>query len=77
MSTPQVYAWALANFINAELWGRETTMPWGVIFPYSSNLRILHKRFMRASSDTALRHFEGLVLFILLFVLGGRAFADR
>ena len=23
----------LANFINAELWGRETTAPWGVIFP--------------------------------------------
>ncbi|MEF3048386.1 prolipoprotein diacylglyceryl transferase [Pseudotabrizicola sp. L79] len=23
----------LANFINAELWGRATTMPWGVAFP--------------------------------------------
>jgi phosphatidylglycerol:prolipoprotein diacylglycerol transferase len=23
----------LANFINAELWGRETSLPWGVIFP--------------------------------------------
>ena len=23
----------LANFINAELWGRETTVPWAVIFP--------------------------------------------
>jgi phosphatidylglycerol:prolipoprotein diacylglycerol transferase len=23
----------LANFINAELWGRATDMPWGVIFP--------------------------------------------
>ena len=23
----------LANFINAELWGRETNLPWGVIFP--------------------------------------------
>ena len=23
----------IANFINAELWGRETTVPWGVIFP--------------------------------------------
>ncbi len=23
----------LANFINAELWGRPTTLPWGVIFP--------------------------------------------
>ena len=23
----------LSNFINAELWGRPTTLPWGVIFP--------------------------------------------
>jgi phosphatidylglycerol:prolipoprotein diacylglycerol transferase len=23
----------IANFINAELWGRQTTAPWGVIFP--------------------------------------------
>ena len=23
----------LANFINAELWGRETLLPWGIIFP--------------------------------------------
>ena len=23
----------LANFVNAELWGRETVLPWGVIFP--------------------------------------------
>lgn len=25
----------IANFINAELWGRPTTMPWGVVFPGS------------------------------------------
>ena len=23
----------IANFINAELWGRATDLPWGVIFP--------------------------------------------
>ncbi|MCC5961143.1 MAG: prolipoprotein diacylglyceryl transferase [Rhodobacteraceae bacterium] len=23
----------VANFVNAELWGRPTTMPWGVVFP--------------------------------------------
>lgn len=23
-----------ANFINQELWGRKTNMPWGIIFPY-------------------------------------------
>ena len=23
----------IANFINAELWGRPTDLPWGVVFP--------------------------------------------
>ncbi len=23
----------LANFVNAELWGRPTDLPWGVVFP--------------------------------------------
>ncbi len=26
----------VANFINAELWGRPTTLPWGVVFPGSA-----------------------------------------
>ncbi len=25
----------LGNFINAELWGRPTTMPWGMVFPHA------------------------------------------
>jgi phosphatidylglycerol:prolipoprotein diacylglycerol transferase len=34
MATPPGLALGrLANFINAELWGRPTTLPWGVIFP--------------------------------------------
>lgn len=30
---PGILLGRLANFINAELWGRPTTAPWGVIFP--------------------------------------------
>lgn len=30
---PGLLAGRLANFINGELWGRPTDMPWGVIFP--------------------------------------------
>ncbi|HHL21020.1 MAG TPA: prolipoprotein diacylglyceryl transferase [Aliiroseovarius sp.] len=30
---PALFLVRLANFINNELWGRPTTMPWGVIFP--------------------------------------------
>jgi len=32
-SPPALLLGRLANFINAELWGRPTEMPWGVIFP--------------------------------------------
>jgi phosphatidylglycerol:prolipoprotein diacylglycerol transferase len=32
-ATPAILLVRLANFINAELWGRPTTLPWGVIFP--------------------------------------------
>ncbi|MEL6690177.1 MAG: prolipoprotein diacylglyceryl transferase [Pseudomonadota bacterium] len=30
---PAIALGRLSNFINGELWGRETDMPWGVIFP--------------------------------------------
>ncbi len=32
-TAPGLLLGRLANFINAELWGRPTTMPWGVAFP--------------------------------------------
>ena len=30
---PALFLGRIANFINAELWGRQTTLPWGVAFP--------------------------------------------
>ncbi len=30
---PAIFLGRIANFINAELWGRPTDLPWGVIFP--------------------------------------------
>jgi phosphatidylglycerol:prolipoprotein diacylglycerol transferase len=30
---PGLFLGRLSNFINAELWGRPTTLPWGVAFP--------------------------------------------
>ncbi len=30
---PALLLGRISNFVNAELWGRETTAPWGVIFP--------------------------------------------
>ena len=54
----------LANFINAELWGRETTVPWGVIFPSDD--------FARHPSQLYEAFGEGLVLFVILTYLAFR-----
>jgi phosphatidylglycerol:prolipoprotein diacylglycerol transferase len=32
-SPPAILLGRIANFVNAELWGRPTTLPWGVAFP--------------------------------------------
>ena len=50
----------LANFINAELWGRPSDMPWSVIFPGDS--------FGRHPSQLYEALLEGLVLFVILRV---------
>lgn len=64
----------LANFINAELWGRPTTMPWGVIFPTAAaqdcpGIDSLCARHPSQLYEAAL---EGLVLGILLIYLAFR-----
>jgi phosphatidylglycerol:prolipoprotein diacylglycerol transferase len=50
----------MGNFINGELWGRVTTMPWGMVFPHVDNL---------ARHPSQLYEFmlEGVCLFILLW----------
>jgi phosphatidylglycerol---prolipoprotein diacylglyceryl transferase len=48
----------LANFINAELWGRPSDMPWAVIFPGDS--------FGRHPSQLYEALLEGLVLFVVV-----------
>ena len=55
----------LANFINGELWGRVTTVPWGVVFPAAGAL----PRHPSALYEAAL---EGVVLFTVMVVLGLR-----
>ncbi len=52
----------LANFINAELWGRVTDVPWGVIFPGGGPEP-------RHPSQLYEAVLEGLVLFVVLQVM--------
>ena len=49
----------IANFINGELWGRPTTVPWGIIFPGAGP----EPRHPSQLYEAAL---EGVVLFLLL-----------
>lgn len=51
-----------ANFINGELWGKETNLPWGVMFPTGGNV-------YRHPSQLYEAVLEGLVMFVLLWVL--------
>ncbi len=50
----------LGNFINGELWGRMTLVPWGMVFPNAGS-------FPRHPSQLYEAFFEGLVLFLILW----------
>lgn len=51
----------LGNFIGQELWGRETDLPWGMVFPRDP------EHLVRHPSQLYQAFFEGLVLFAVLW----------
>lgn len=51
----------LGNFINGELWGRPTDMPWGMVFPHAAD------NVARHPSQLYEMALEGFVLFALLW----------
>lgn len=55
----------LGNFINGELWGRATELPWGAVFPQIDSLP-------RHPSQLYQAFLEGLVLFVLLWWFSSR-----
>ena len=57
----------IANFINSELYGHETTVPWAVQFIQIDNL-------YRHPSQLYEAFFEGLILFLILFFLKKKEF---
>lgn len=59
----------IANFVNAELYGRPTDLPWGVLFP--------GEPVPRHPSQIYEAGLEGLVLFLVLFVLIRRGALER
>lgn len=52
-----------ANFVNGELWGAPTDLPWGVVFGGAAGQEPRHP------SQLYEAFFEGIVLFVILFVL--------
>ncbi|WP_137111643.1 prolipoprotein diacylglyceryl transferase [Rhodobacter sp. SY28-1] len=64
----------LANFINAELWGRPTDLPWGVIFPGTAAQTCpqLVGLCARHPSQLYQAALEGLLLALVLFWLAFR-----
>lgn len=49
----------IANFINGELWGRETNVPWGMVFPSGGDV-------VRHPSQLYEAFLEGVVLYVVL-----------
>lgn len=56
----------LGNFINAELWGRQTDVPWAMVFP-TDPLQV-----PRHPSQLYEFALEGVVLFAILYVISRR-----
>ena len=52
----------LANFVNAELWGRATEMPWGIVFPNAGGVPRHPSQLYEAA-------LEGILLFLVLAFL--------
>ncbi len=56
----------VANFINGELWGRPSTVPWAVIFPQAP--LVDGQMVPRHPSQLYEAFFEGLVVFVILWI---------
>ncbi|MEM6742615.1 MAG: prolipoprotein diacylglyceryl transferase [Pseudomonadota bacterium] len=58
----------IANFINGELWGRETSLPWGVVFPGEAAGGV-----PRHPSQLYEALLEGALLFVVMWWLATRS----
>lgn len=64
-ATPGLFFGRIGNFINAELYGRVTNVPWGMVFPGGGPLPRHPSQIYEALG-------EGLILFMILYVLTGK-----
>jgi phosphatidylglycerol:prolipoprotein diacylglycerol transferase len=62
---PGLFFGRIGNFINAELWGKVTDAPWGMVFPGAGALPRHPSQLYEAA-------LEGVVLFSILWVFSSR-----
>lgn len=62
-ATPGIFFVRCANFINGELWGAETDLPWGVVFGGAAGVVPRHPTQLYEA------FLEGLVIFLVLVAL--------
>ena len=60
----------IANFINGELYGKETDLPWGVVFPTSAGKAMHPSQLYEA-------FLEGAVTFLILFFASKKEFFQK
>ena len=56
----------MGNFINGELWGRPTTVPWGMVFPQAGDGIARHPSQLYQFAG------EGILLFLVLWLYSSR-----
>jgi len=61
----------LANFVNGELYGRAAEVPWAMVFPFDP------EQVPRHPSQLYEAGLEGIVLFLLLYLLVRRGWLER
>ncbi|MCB9720996.1 MAG: prolipoprotein diacylglyceryl transferase [Candidatus Omnitrophica bacterium] len=57
----------IGNFLNGELWGRVTTVPWGMYFPGAPTGQLRHPSQLYEALG------EGVILFLVLWTLRNKA----
>ena len=60
---PGLFLGRIANFINGELWGATTKLPWGVVFPTAGDIVPRHPSQLYEAA------LEGIVLFAILWYM--------
>lgn len=66
-----IFVGRIGNFLNGELWGRVTDVPWGMAFPKSGTLENRHPSQLYEAVA------EGLILFFLMSFLSKRLHASE